>query len=149
MKTPKQFLIVFFLAVFLLGNAGHYLLPHVFTNVFRSYNSQIKSNLHNIFLACKVYWADKGSTHSCNADIAKGNEYGYIQSPDVVIHGSGPENDFCAIAWPSLVDLDDPVDRVSRHNARQCRSGDEENLPHLVANATTLHICVHRIALQW
>ena len=65
----------------------------------RAYDSVAKANLHNVFLACKAYWADNGSANNCTPAIAsQPEEYGYIQSADVVVSGSGPETDFLVIA---------------------------------------------------
>jgi hypothetical protein len=55
----------------------------------RAYDSDAKSNLHNIFLACKAYWADKGASNNCNLDVASGTSYGYLQSSGVVVLGDG------------------------------------------------------------
>jgi hypothetical protein len=62
------------------------------------YNSDTKSNLHNLYLACKAYWADNGGEKSCNREIASGTSYGYFQSSDVRIHGEGGEMGFRALA---------------------------------------------------
>jgi len=64
----------------------------------RAYDSDAKSNLHNVYLACKAYWYDNGSDAVCTSMIAKGTAYGYIQSADVTISGSGTETDFSATA---------------------------------------------------
>jgi len=61
-------------------------------------DSDTKANLHNIFLACKAYWYDNGSDAICTSMIAQGTAYGYIQSADVNISASGPENDFSGTA---------------------------------------------------
>lgn len=55
----------------------------------RAYDSYTKSNLHNIFLACKAYWADSGSSNACNYDVFTLTSYGYIQSGNVVVAGRG------------------------------------------------------------
>jgi len=64
----------------------------------RIYDSDAKDNLHNIFLACKAYWADNGSDAVCTSMKIKSTLYGYIQSADVSISANGPENDFSATA---------------------------------------------------
>lgn len=65
----------------------------------RAYDSDTKSNLHNIFLACKAYWSDNGSSGECSYDIATLTTYGYIQSSDVVVGGKGGnEKNFNIIA---------------------------------------------------
>ncbi len=62
----------------------------------RNYPSVTKSNLHNIYLACKAYWADSGSDKNCSVDIARLTTYGYIQSKNVSVSGSGTETTFTA-----------------------------------------------------
>ena len=100
MKIRQQFLLILIFALFLLGNAGHFMLPQVYTSTkTRAFSSDTKANLHNVYLACKSYWSDQGPDQSCNREIASATTYGYIQSQEVKIHGSGTENDFCAFAW--------------------------------------------------
>ena len=55
----------------------------------RAYDSDTKANLHNIYLACKAYWMDKGASNNCNLDVASGTSYGYIRSSGVVVLGDG------------------------------------------------------------
>jgi hypothetical protein len=65
----------------------------------RAYDSDAKANLHNIYLACKAYWADSGSSNACNVDIFTLTTYGYIQSADVVVsEGGGHEQNFSIMA---------------------------------------------------
>ncbi len=51
----------------------------------RAFDSDAKANLHNIFLACKAFWADTDSNQQCNLFIAKGGNYGYVQSSSVKV----------------------------------------------------------------
>jgi len=60
----------------------------------RSLDADAKSNLHNIYLACKGYWTENGSGNSCTVPIAKSTAYGYMQSSDVSIGASGDETTF-------------------------------------------------------
>ena len=56
-------------------------------------------NLHNIFLACKAYWADNGGSNPCSVEIAEMNSYGYTQSINVLVTvTSGKESNFKATA---------------------------------------------------
>lgn len=64
----------------------------------RMYHSDSKSNLHSMYLACNVFWAEEGSQQNCTVDIARQDQYGYEQSPQVVIRGGGRQADFHAIA---------------------------------------------------
>lgn len=62
------------------------------------YNSYAKSNLHNVYLACKAYWADHDSKNSCTREFYKSTTYGYIQSANVIVKAGGSENEFHAVA---------------------------------------------------
>jgi hypothetical protein len=64
----------------------------------RAYDSDTKSNLHNVYLACKAYWADHGGEKSCDRPVFTLTTYGYIQSQDVRIEASGREKDFRGLA---------------------------------------------------
>ena len=64
----------------------------------RSYNSYTRSNLINVYLACKAYWADHGSESICDRSAFTQVDYGYIQSDDVRIDARGGEKNFRAIA---------------------------------------------------
>lgn len=72
--------------------------PIVQYKSFRAYDSDTKSNLHNLYLACKAYWSDHGPDQSCDRQIASGTTYGYLQSRDVRIEATGVENNFRALA---------------------------------------------------
>ena len=63
-----------------------------------AYDSAGESNLYNIFLACKAYWADSGSRGICNVDIAALTTYGYIQTASVKVDAYGNEESFSALA---------------------------------------------------
>jgi len=100
MKIRQQFLCILIFALFILGNAGHFMLPQVFTSSQgRTPRGTTKANLHNMYLACNSFWAAEGDSKTCTVSIATQKEYGWIQSQDVKIYGSGTKNDFCAVAW--------------------------------------------------
>jgi hypothetical protein len=54
--------------------------------------------LHNVYLGCKAYWADSGSLSSCDNTQYTLTTYGYIQSADVSIVGTGTETAFAGTA---------------------------------------------------
>lgn len=58
--------------------------------------SKAKSNLHNLYLACKAYWMDSGKDRSCNHEIAQLTTFGYIKSDEVNVFASGKEAEFFA-----------------------------------------------------
>ena len=64
----------------------------------RAYDSDVKSHLHNIFLACKSYWTDEGSASNCTVPIASGTSYGYLQTTKITIVATGGEIDFTGTA---------------------------------------------------
>jgi len=64
----------------------------------RMYNSVSKSDLQNVYLACEAFWQEKGSKQNCTVEIARQDQYGYQQSPQVVIRGGGRLADFHAVA---------------------------------------------------
>ncbi len=64
----------------------------------RALDSEAKSHLHNVYLACKGYWTDNGSGNSCTVPIASGTAYGYLQTPSVSITASGIETTFIGAA---------------------------------------------------
>lgn len=63
----------------------------------RAYDSDAKSNLHNIYLGCKAFWGDTESHKTCNVEIASRTTYGFIQSKKVAVLAGGDENSF--LAW--------------------------------------------------
>jgi Tfp pilus assembly protein PilE len=64
----------------------------------RAYDSDSKANLHNVYLACKAYWADSGSQATCNSAQYTLTTYGYIQSASVSIVATGVETSFAGTA---------------------------------------------------
>ena len=65
----------------------------------RALDSEAKSHLHNIYLACKGYWTDNGSGNNCTVPVASGSAYGYIQTTNIDITSSGGETDFSSTAF--------------------------------------------------
>lgn len=69
----------------IIGVLAAIALPAFSQYKVRAMDSDAKSNLHNIYLACKVYWSDQGSSNTCTVPEASSTQYGYIQSTDVSI----------------------------------------------------------------
>jgi len=67
-------------------------------HVFRSFDSDAKSNLHHMFLACQTYWEEKGSDKNCDLNTVTQKEYGFVQSEYVNIDGKGTAKNFTATA---------------------------------------------------
>lgn len=60
--------------------------------------------LHNIFLACKAFWADHGSKAQCSLREAMDDEYGFNPPDDVKVVALGNEYNFKATAKNRLSD---------------------------------------------
>ncbi|NIQ01129.1 MAG: prepilin-type N-terminal cleavage/methylation domain-containing protein [Nitrospinaceae bacterium] len=65
----------------------------------RAYDSETKSHLHNIYLACKGYWVDSGAGNDCTVSVASGTSYGYIQTSEINITATGNEATFSSSAF--------------------------------------------------
>ena len=82
----------------ILGIIAAIAIPQFNQYKVRAYNSDAKSNLHNVYLGCKAFWSDKGSDSICTVEKAKADIYGYVQSSQVIVKGSGTETQFYAQA---------------------------------------------------
>ena len=84
---PASLLIIFVL-----------ILPLFSGNKSRANDSLAKSNLFNLYLGCKAYWADNGGDKECVAATVSTEDYGFVQSDRVNIEGHGTESTFTATA---------------------------------------------------
>ena len=100
LRNAKGFtLIELLIVIAIIGILAAIAIPQFNQYKARAYDSDSKANLHNIYLACKAYWADNGSAASCDSTLATGTSYGYLQSTNVSITApSNLETDFVATA---------------------------------------------------
>lgn len=92
-KNNKGFTLIELLIVMaIIGILAAIAVP-VFTQYkARAYDAESKTELHNIFLACKGYWLDNGPSNDCSTTLISGSAYGYVQSTNISIALSGNEN---------------------------------------------------------
>lgn len=93
LKNEKGFtLIELLIVIAIIGILAAIAVP-VFTQYkARAYDAETKTELHNIFLACKAYWVDNGPLNDCTVTLIGSAVYGYTQSANISVALSGSEN---------------------------------------------------------
>ena len=78
-------LIELLIVMTIIGILAAIAMPKMNEYKLRTHNNDAKVSLHNIYLACKAYWADNAGSDPCSIDIAKQEPYGFNAPINVVI----------------------------------------------------------------
>ena len=99
LRNKKGFtLIELLIVIAIIGILAAIAVPIFAQYKDRAYGADVKSHLHNVYLACKSYWSDEGSNSDCTITTASGPDYGYAQTPQITIVASGGEITFSGSA---------------------------------------------------
>ena len=91
-------LIELLIVIAIIGILAAIAIPQFNQYKSRAYDTASKADLHNIYLACKAYWSDRGSDQNCSTGEAGGADYGFSTSPGVAVTASGNETSWQATA---------------------------------------------------
>ena len=91
-------LIELLIVIAIIGILAAIAIPQFNQYKARAYDTASKSDLHNIYLACKAYWSDNGSDQNCSTTEAGGADYGFSSSTGVEVIASGDEPGWSATA---------------------------------------------------
>ncbi|PIQ97133.1 MAG: pilus assembly protein [Nitrospinae bacterium CG11_big_fil_rev_8_21_14_0_20_56_8] len=90
LRREKGFtLIELLIVIAIIGILAAIAVPQFSQYKKRGYDTDAKSNLHNLYLACKAYWADNGAMNPCQVSVATQASYGFVQGSSVSLTPAG------------------------------------------------------------
>ena len=99
-------LIELLIIIAIIGILSAIAIPQFSAYKLRGYNSDTKTNLTNLFLSCKAYWADKELGSACTEKDVTNTTYGFENSNGITItvaDDSNTKSTFAATAKNSNV----------------------------------------------
>ena len=99
-RNEKGFTLIELLVVIsIISILASVAIPNYVGYKIRAYDADAKMSLHYMFLTCKAYWTDNGSSANCDPAIVAQRTYGFNQGPNVVVGiNDGAELSFLATA---------------------------------------------------
>lgn len=99
-RDEKGFtLIELLIVIAIIGILAAIAIPQFNQYKARAYDSAARSTLHNIYLACKAFWIDNGSTTACTVAGVTNTTYGFVAEADAPVNiTTGTETGFVATA---------------------------------------------------